>query len=131
MSLAMGTEILLPDKLSKHDKDRFEAALATMPLTGYVSAEYFRIKALKNIGRMYQFPEGLKELLEKCEVQEGYNDFCLEEKRDDYMGTKKRTQHDSAIHTPLISIWQNCYAKQAAMNSWTRTEKRCIGTQTL
>ena len=103
MSLAMGTEILLPDKLSKHDKDRFEAVLATMPLTGYVSAEYFRIKALKNIGRMYQFPEGLKDLLEKCEVQEGYNDFCLEEKRDDYMGTKKRTQHDSAIHTPLIS----------------------------
>lgn len=77
MSLAMGTEILLPDKLSKHDKDRFEAALATMPLTGYVSAEYFRIKALKNIGRMYQFPEGLKNCLKNVRFKKDTMIFAL------------------------------------------------------
>lgn len=103
MSLAMGTEILFHDKLNNSIKNRFEATLASTPLTGYVSAEFFRVKALDNIGSTYQFPEGIKVMLEKCEAGEGYNDFCVSDKIDDYMGTRKRTQHDTAIHTPLIS----------------------------
>jgi hypothetical protein len=103
MSLAMGTEILMQDNLEDALKDKFEATLASMPLTGYVSAEYFRMEALKNIQRINYFPEGLSDMLKKCEVGDGYNDFCMSEKTDDYMGTKKRTQHDTSIHTPLIS----------------------------
>lgn len=103
MSLAMGTEILLPDQMSAGQIHRFEAALASLPLTGYVSAEFFRLKALENIQRTCQFPEGIGEMLEKCEAKEGYNDFCVSDKMDDYMGTRKRTRHDAAIHTPLIS----------------------------
>lgn len=103
MSLAMGTEIIEQDHFEKGEKNRFEAVLATIPLTGYISAEYFRLKALRNIDRRYQFPEGVEEMLEKCAVGAGYNDFCVSDKTDDYMGTKKRTRHDSMVHTPLIS----------------------------
>lgn len=103
MSLAMGTEILLPENLDDTLKNRFEATLASIPLTGYVSAEYFRMEALKNIQRTYQFPEGLKDMLKKCEAGDGYNDFFVSEKIDDYMGSRKRTQYDTSIHTPLIT----------------------------
>lgn len=103
MSMAMGTEILNLDAIDKDLSNRLEATLASIPATGYISAEYFRKAALENLEKMYQFPEGVDEMLKKCEVEYGYNDFCVAEKMDDYMGTRKRTQHDRAIHTPLIT----------------------------
>lgn len=42
-------------------------------------------------------------MLKKCEAGDGYNDFCVSEKIDDYMGSRKRTQYDTSIHTPLIT----------------------------
>lgn len=103
MSFAMGTEILCETALSESLKHRLEAIVASRELTEYISAEYFRYRALQSLELLYQFPEGIEPLLQSCEAYKGYNDFCVSNKVDDYMGTKKRTQHDLAIHTPLIS----------------------------
>lgn len=103
MSLAMGTELLSLEKMKRGMRERFEAVLACMPMTNSISAEYFRYQALQNIGCLRQYPEGLGKLLRKCEAFEGYHDFCVLDKTDDYMGTKKRTQHDVSIHSPLIA----------------------------
>lgn len=103
MSLAMGTSILVTEDIGEDLKNKFEATLSEVLLTGYVSAEFFRKIALENIQRTYQRPEGIRDMLHKCEVGHAYNDFCMDEKTDDYMGTRKRTQHDTAIHTPLIT----------------------------
>lgn len=103
MSFAMGTEILCETALAASCKQRLEAMAASRELTEYISAEYFRYRALQSLALLYQFPEGVEQLLQSCEAYKGYNDFCVSNKVDDYMGTKKRTQHDLAIHTPLIS----------------------------
>lgn len=103
MSFAMGTEILCETALPESLKHRLEAIVASRELTEYISAEYFRYQALQRLELLYQFPEGIEQLLYRCEAYEGYNDFCVSNKVDDYMGTKKRIQHDMAIHTPLIS----------------------------
>lgn len=103
MSLAMGTAILCIDDIEERLKNQFEATLADVPLTGYVSAEFFRKIALENIKITDQRPGQLQDMLQKCKVGYAYNDFCVDEKTDDYMGTRKRTKHDSTIHSPLIT----------------------------
>ena len=103
MSFAMGIEILCATTLSESLKHHLEASIASRALTEYISAEYFRYQALQRLELLYQFPEGIGQLLYRCEAYEGYNDFCVSNKIDDYMGTKKRTWHDFVIPTPLIS----------------------------
>ncbi len=103
MSMAMGTEILTMSRIDEDLSNCLEATLASTPLTGYISAEYFRKIALENLKKIYQFPKGIEEMLCKCEAESGYNDFCVTEKIDDYMGTRKKTQHDKPVHTPLIT----------------------------
>lgn len=111
MSMAMGVEILSEKGLEELEKNRIEAALASVSLTGYISAEYFRTLVLEKIERIYQIPEGIETMLKSCEAGEGFSDFSLADKVDDYMGTQKRTKYDNVIHTPLISSMANYLGK--------------------
>lgn len=124
MSLAMGTSILLVDGMEERQKNTFEATLAEIPLTGYVSAEFFRQIALENIQSIYQRPEELEDMLLKCEYGNGYNDFCMTDKKDDYMGTRKRTQHDNAIHSPLITCMAEALCKSRSAKSVKKFENK-------
>lgn len=126
MSLAMGTSILRIDGIEEGLKDKFEAALAEFPLTGYVSAEFFRQIALENLQIIYQRPEGLSDMLHQCEVGYAYNDFCVDEKTDDYMGTRKRTQHDNAIHSPLITYMATALCESSHEESMQHINQNMI-----
>jgi hypothetical protein len=104
MSMAMGVEILqFHGMLSKY-KTRFEATLAILPATPYLSAEYFRLAALSTIGAVAQAPCELDGVLTSCKVGEGFCDFSVGDKRDDYMGTLKRTARDFAVHSPISTL---------------------------
>lgn len=105
MSIAMGTEILSEEGISDDEIKRFSATICGCPMTGYIGTEYFRLKALKNIGRTSLRPVDYSEMIKSCETEIGYCDFDVNQKIDDYMGTKKRTQRDKSIHSPLISLF--------------------------
>lgn len=104
MSLAMGVEILAAaGRLDRH-KTSLVATLAATPVTGYLSAEYFRAVALTALGSTSQIPAGLFPVIEDCQAGQGYSDFAVKNKVDDYMGTAKRTSRDVALHSPLASV---------------------------
>ena len=42
-------------------------------------------------------PYSLGEIIDPCETEEGYCDFSVDSKVDDYMGTAKRTSRDKPI----------------------------------
>lgn len=110
MSLAMGIEILDSfDHLSKFEKDH-QATLSSEHLTGYLSAEYFRLKALEMLKSPKLAPVDLDSVLQICEAVKGYCDFSIESKVDDYMGTAKRTARDKPVHSPLAGIQANYIA---------------------
>jgi hypothetical protein len=104
MSLAMGVEILRAyDSLEPYRKT-FEGLLSDMPVTGYLSAEFFRAKALSLLGRLELAPTALASVLAACEIGEGYCDFDVKAKVDDYMGTAKRTERDIPVHSALAAL---------------------------
>lgn len=105
MSMAMGIEILDDYNLLKGNKKQFQATISSFPLTHCLSAEYFRLKALKKLDSIELSPVGYSNMLKKCEAGEGYCDFSLETKVDDYMGTAKRTSRDKLVHSPLASLF--------------------------
>jgi hypothetical protein len=106
MSQFMGIEILLYEQMLKKDYCLlFEATLSSTPFTGYVSAEYYRLRTLMQLNRTELAPSSISEIFLSCKAGWGYCDFCLESKVDDYMGTAKRTARDKVIHSPLISLW--------------------------
>ncbi len=104
MSLAMGLEILDSlDSLSEQ-KHVFEAVLSSAPMSGYLSAEYFRLRSLQILNRIGLAPSCLSEVFEPCKAGEGYCDFSVDSKVDDYMGTQKRTSRDKAVHSAISSL---------------------------
>lgn len=106
MSLAMGVEIMQNSNLISNDRRDFLCAtLSSLPITGYIGAEYFRIKALRLLKASNLIPVGLEGLVKSCEAGKGYCDFSVNSKTDDYMGTVKRTERDKAIHSPLFSVF--------------------------
>ena len=104
MSFAMGLEILKSHNQLEPYKERFEATLSSQPLTPYLSAECFRLEALEVLNSVNLIPEGLDGVLPICEAGEGYCDFSMSEKRDEYMGTEKRSSRDIAVHSPLSAV---------------------------
>src|SRR5437867_797952 len=75
------------------------------PTLGYMSMEYFRLKALQLLGHEGLFPLGIDAHIEACaaDLPVGWCDFAMASKVDAYMGTAKRTQRDKPIHSPLIA----------------------------
>lgn len=104
MSMAMGIELLNKSNLLTKYKKSFQATLSSEAFTGYMSAEFFRLKALEGINSIKFTPSGLEDIFSGCEAGKGYCDFSLSVKIDDYMGTAKRTTRDVIIHSPLSSI---------------------------
>ena len=110
LSLSMGVEILSSQGLDQTQKSLFEAILSSTGLTGYLSAECFRMRALDMLGAIHLAPHGLPEVIDPCEAEEGYCDFSVESKVDDYMGTAKRTSRDKPIHSAISAL----HARQIA-----------------
>jgi hypothetical protein len=111
LSMAMSAEILqtagkltgsLPLDLSTSITDS-----KICPTLGYMSMEYFRLKALEILGYQNLFPVGIAEHVEACaeNLDVGWCDFSMKSKVDAYMGTAKRTERDKPIHSPLIACY--------------------------
>lgn len=115
MSMAMGVEILNSAGKLPYYKDRLAATLSSQGLTEYLSSEYFRQVALDVMDSSELKPVGVEKIIQSCEAGEGYCDFSITSKVDDYMGTMKRTARDKAIHSPLSSIHAH-YLSQGKQN---------------
>ena len=110
MSMAMGCEILASaGRLSEYTQ-RFQATLSSFPVTDFLSAEYFRLKALSLLQSPELAPTGLDELLSACKTAQGFSEFAIESKVDDYMGTAKRTARDKPVPSPLVGLYANTVA---------------------
>jgi hypothetical protein len=104
MSLAMGLDLLAAaDALSPHVA-RFAATASAEPAMPYLSAEYFRLRALERLDKAHLAPNTVTETLNICEAGAGYCDFAVSSKVDDYMGSAKRTGRDEAVHSPLAAL---------------------------
>jgi hypothetical protein len=111
MSLSMGLEIICSYKDISNQKKVFEAALCSIPATGYLSAEYFRLRALSYLHSEELAPVVLSDMLQYCEAGYGYCDFSIESKVDDYMGSAKKISRDEAVHSAISSLHANFIAK--------------------
>lgn len=105
MSMTMGCEILAAANRLSDYKQRFQATLSATPLTGFLSAEYFRLKALSLLESTELAPTGLDGMLSACKTEPGFSEFSVTSKVDDYMGTAKRTARDQAVHSPLAGLY--------------------------
>lgn len=104
MSLAMGIEILEAYGGLKEGRGSFEGLLSSESLTSYLGAEYFRLYSLNMLGAPELAPVDLAAVLISCEIGDGYCDFDVKSKVDDYMGTAKRAGRDIAVHSALSSL---------------------------
>lgn len=104
VSMLMGIEILSDSGAIDPYRTVFQGALSNEPRTMYVSAEYFRLRALEWLGSPNLSPAGLDQVVDSCVAGEGYCDFSLAGKVDDYMGTKKRIGRDVALRSPVSSL---------------------------
>lgn len=105
MSMAMGVEILsAAGRLEDVHREGCIATLASTPLTGYLSAEYFRAIAYEQLVSTVQMPIGIFGMIQDCQAGAGFSDFAVKNKVDDYMGTAKRTSRDFALHSPLAAL---------------------------
>lgn len=111
MSMAMGCEILAATgRLSAHTQ-RFQAVLSSSPLTDFLSAEYFRLKALSLLESLALAPAGVTGVLAACKTTQGFSEFAVASKVDEYMGTAKRTERDKPLSSPLVGLYANAIAE--------------------
>ncbi len=104
MSLAMGIEILAAHNSLETQKPVFEGLISAENLTGYLSAEHFRLSALSVLDALNLRPVNIESILSPCEVGEGYCDFNVKAKVDDYMGTAKRIGRDIPVHSGMSTL---------------------------
>jgi hypothetical protein len=104
MSFTMGLEILHAYDLLEKRREALEAVISSEPTTVFLSAESFRQKSLEILGVPELAPINFHSILTICKLEEGFCDFSVREKRDDYMGTLKRVTRDVAVHSPLSAL---------------------------
>jgi hypothetical protein len=102
--MCMGIEILYGSGQLAPHKTMFEGTLSSCSFTQYLSAEYFRLKSLCWLDSPLLAPSGLSEIFAPCEVHDGYCDFPVAGKVDDYMGSAKRTSLDKMIASPVAGL---------------------------
>lgn len=105
MQMAMAIEIAMAAGDAKEHYSASLAAIAGMGNTRYVSAEYFRLVSLLQLEHLEQMVAGADEVLTECHVAPGFSDFNVSAKRDDYMGTLKRSERDIAPFSPLCTVY--------------------------
>lgn len=107
MSMAYGLEILHRGSLIDGAlRDDLLASLTDARRCGpsrYMSAEYFRLQALRMLNAVHHFPVAIEGAIDACakDLNVGFADFAMADKADSYMGTAKRTERDKPIHSPL------------------------------
>lgn len=104
MSMAMGAEILKEANKLENYKTTLKATVSEAPLTGYLSAEFFRLHALALTEGIDLKPIKLADIVDGCIAGSGYSDFAVKDKVDEYMGSAKRTSRDMALHSPLAGV---------------------------
>ena len=104
MSLAFGIQILSKGMIDQKIADKFRGLLSSTPFSGFLSAEYFRSVALDKLSSMELLPKQLASIFDLCEAGEGYCDFSLSSKVDDYMGTDKRISRDDVVHSAISTV---------------------------
>ena len=128
MSAALALDILhAARKLSLDFSQRLATTLVDpkkCPRTRYMSAEYFRSRALSILGYEQLFPVNIENAIEECtkDLSVGYCDFPMDSKVDAYMGTAKRTGHDKPIHSPLTA----CHTEQLSKRVGTQSSLQTI-----
>ena len=130
MSMAMGCEILTSvGRLSEY-MEYFQATLSSAPLTDFLSAEYFRLKSLALLQSLELAPVGVANVLSACKTAQGFSEFAIESKVDDYMGTAKRTARDKPVPSPLVGLYANAIvafcenAVKTEMRNWLKAYSR-------
>lgn len=103
MSLAEAVEILAAAGDLHSSAEMLVSSLAAFPQTGYVSAEYFRLRALEVLSGTAHMPSDTASVLPECALPVGYCDFAVGSKVDAYMGTAKRVARDKAVPSPLAA----------------------------
>lgn len=131
MSLSMATEILVSENFQKINKNQLVASAISIPLTGYVSSEYFRFRTLNFLGEVDQMPKGIDIVLKKCRAEQGFADFSVEDKVDDYMGVAKRATRDKAVFSPIstlhaITLAKGCMLNNEEIESWKEKTKNFL-----
>ena len=103
MSLAMASQILT-DTRTKFDSVPMISAAVSVTPTGFVGAEYFRLRSLQTLEASEQMPD-TRQLLECCSLENGFCDFDVNAKIDDYLGVRKRIERDVAVFSPLVTMY--------------------------
>ncbi len=103
MSQAMTAQIL-DDAGAAFDRVSMISAAVSVTPTGFVAAEYFRLRSLQVLDAPEQMPD-TGQLLERCSVEGGFCDFDVNAKTDDYMGVRKRVARDVAVFSPLVTMY--------------------------
>lgn len=130
MSMAMGCEILASVGRLPEYMERFQATLSSTPLTNFLSAEYFRLKSLTLLESIELAPVGVDSVLSACKTAQGFSEFAVESKVDDYMGTAKRTARDKPVSSPLVGLYANAivafceHAVKTTMRNWLKAYSR-------
>jgi hypothetical protein len=124
MSMAMGVEILKYYNQATRYSTRLLSTISTQALTGFVGAEYFRLRALAALDSAKLMPAGIEHTISSCEAGKGYCDFSLESKVDDYMGTEKRVTRDKPVHSAISSLHVQYLSNLCALKTKQTIGKR-------
>ncbi|NNE18220.1 MAG: hypothetical protein HKN10_07065 [Myxococcales bacterium] len=124
MSLAMSIEILRDSEELEAHANSFTSLIASLPLTPYLSSECFRLAALAGLEATSQIPAGLENVLQRNETGDGYCDFSQSSKVDDYMGSAKRTGHDTEVHSAIAAVHARYIAEHCTPEVQTRATQR-------
>lgn len=119
-SMAEAVEILEAAGELDRRRRELESTLASFQQTGYVGAEYFRLKSLETLGGVQHMPADTGDALARCLLDAGVCDFSLVSKTDAYMGTAKRTARDQMLPSPL-STCQAVELRETVEDELTKT----------
>ncbi|MEO2280233.1 hypothetical protein [Pseudoalteromonas pernae] len=91
--------------LGESSKELLSDSILSVPKSPYISAEYFRFKLTKGIQQdEVSSQEEICALIENCKAIHGLADFNASQKFDDFMGTKKRTERDQTVFSPIATL---------------------------
>lgn len=122
MSLAMAAQILADAEATFDRVPMISAAVSVAP-TGFIGAEYFRLRSLQALEASEQMLDTWP-LLERCSVEGGFCDFDVNAKTDDYMGVPKRTARDAAVFSPLVTMYALYVAEMTVRDKSTVDSKK-------
>lgn len=103
MSMAQAVEILDAANALAGKSESLVSTMSDLPPTGYLSAEYFRLRFLETLDSVQHMPVDTRKALDACALSLGFCDFAVATKVDAYMGTAKRVARDVAVASPIAA----------------------------